>query len=160
MKNKKIMWFVLMISTMAVIFYFSAQTGETSKAVGNVVAQTMNIKPDVRWRTPANTPLLFGLGLRKWAHVFLYTCLGITALGYFRRIVPAGTLCYIYAVLDEIHQLFLEGRTATFKDTLLDECGFFLALVIWGVLIFAFKRVKKLSLSNKYKKSKSGRMGC
>lgn len=124
---------------MAIIFYFSGQTGETSKAVGNAVAQTMNIKPDVYWRIPANTPLLFGLGLRKWAHVFLYMCLGITTLGYFRRIVPAGIICYIYAVFDEMHQLFVEGRTATFKDTLLDECGFFSCIGVMGSIHTCFQ---------------------
>ncbi len=74
--------------------------------------------------------------------------------------MSAGILCYIYAVFDEIHQLFIEGRTATFKDTLLDESGFFLALVLWGIFIFAIERVEELRLGKKQNSVRADEWGC
>ena len=37
--------------------------------------------------------------------------------------------CFIYACSDEIHQLFLDGRTAKVLDVCIDTCGSSLAII-------------------------------
>lgn len=128
--KKRIVRFVLMIFTMAVIFYFSNQPGERSIAVGNTVAQTMNITPANEWVDESHTKLLLGLNLRKWAHIGLYSLLGLCAAEWALSIPKAVLICLGYAVLDEVHQYFVPGREAKLSDVLIDFIGFIIAILI------------------------------
>lgn len=42
----------------------------------------------------------------------------------------AGTLAFLYAICDEIHQAFVPGRNASFFDLGIDLLGIFLALSV------------------------------
>lgn len=140
--KKRIVWFVLMIITMAVIFYFSGQTGEKSTAVGNTVAQTMNIPKTNSWIDESHTKLLFGLNLRKWAHVGLFGLLGLTASSWILSFPKAFLICLIYSVLDEVHQYFVPGREAKGMDVVIDVIGF---TIVIGVLVAARTLQKKVA---------------
>lgn len=131
--KKRIVWFVLMIITMAVIFYFSGQTGDKSNDVGNTVAQTMNITPPNKWVDASHTELLFGLNLRKWAHVALFGVLGVCAYGWIMSAPKAVLICSAYSMLDELHQLFVPGRNAKGMDIAIDAIGFIGTVVVIGV---------------------------
>lgn len=75
MSKKKIIWFVLMIIVMVEIFIFSNQSGETSRAISNAVAERVNIE-GAQWQEASDVPLAFGFNIRKWAHIGLYVALG------------------------------------------------------------------------------------
>lgn len=139
--KKRIVWFVLMIATMDVIFYFSGQNGEKSNEVGNAVAQTMNITPSVAWIDESHTKLLFGLTLRKWAHVGLFGLLGLTASGWILSLPKAMLICLAYSILDEIHQYFVPGREAKAMDIVIDAIGFVAVIVLIGVVRTVRKKV-------------------
>ena len=119
--------FYLMLLTMVAIFIFSHQTGGASSQTSGFFARLLGIEnPDV--------PIIFGLTIRKIAHITIYFVLGVfTYLALdklkFRPLVAIG-ICYTYAVSDEIHQLFIEGRVGCFTDTLIDGIGFTLAILI------------------------------
>ena len=49
----------------------------------------------------------------------------------FRYLVAALILSFIYAVLDEIHQLFVPFRYADFGDIMIDNIGIFLSTLIY-----------------------------
>ncbi|MDP3992045.1 MAG: VanZ family protein [Candidatus Pacearchaeota archaeon] len=49
----------------------------------------------------------------------------------FRYLVAALILSVIYAVLDEIHQLFVPFRYAAFGDIMIDNIGIFLSTLIY-----------------------------
>ena len=51
--------------------------------------------------------------------------------------------CFLYACSDEIHQMFLDGRTAKIMDVCIDTCG----SMIGNMICFVIDRIK-----NKYKK--------
>ena len=36
--------------------------------------------------------------------------------------------CVFYAAIDEIHQLFVPGRSGEIKDVLIDSCGSFIGI--------------------------------
>ena len=38
--------------------------------------------------------------------------------------------CYLYACTDEIHQLFIQGRSGSFTDTIIDFIGCLFGLII------------------------------
>ncbi len=85
--------------------------------------------------------------VRKSAHFCLYFALGVLSflslVTYNKtarfKITVSIVFSYMYAVSDEIHQLFVPGRSGELRDTLIDLCG-----AVLGVLItfFIVKRTK------------------
>lgn len=83
--------------------------------------------------------------IRKVAHITEYAILGIFSYVAFllhkkKKIVLSVTsLCAIYAVTDEIHQLFVKGRACRWYDVLIDTCGALLGIMI---IIYIIKKMK------------------
>ena len=69
--------------------------------------------------------------LRKGAHVTEYAILGGLLLRAFGREAPAFLLGVLYAITDEIHQHFVQGRHASPVDVAIDSTG-----VLLGILVF------------------------
>lgn len=69
-----------MIIVMIVIVVFSNQSGETLHTISDVVAEKVNIETGFSWQLASEMPLMFGLSLRKWAHIGLYGVLGLTTV--------------------------------------------------------------------------------
>ena len=61
--------------------------------------------------------------LRKAAHMTEYAILGALLLRALGRELPAFLVGVAYAVTDEIHQHFVEGRHASAIDVALDSVG-------------------------------------
>ena len=72
------------------------------------------------------------LVLRKLAHLTEYAILGALLYRAVGRAWPAVALGSLYAVTDELHQAFVEGRVASPLDWGLDTVG-----VAAGVLLLA-----------------------
>jgi VanZ family protein len=56
--------------------------------------------------------------------------------------------CLIYAILDEIHQIFVPGRSCEIMDIIIDSSGSFIFIAISVFVIFVIEN-KKSSLSEK-----------
>ncbi len=70
---------------------------------------------------------------RKLIHLFAYAILSM--LIYFayqgrRKILFTLTICLLFAISDEIHQLFIPGRSGEVRDVLIDFSGAAFGLVI------------------------------
>lgn len=61
-----------------------------------------------------------------------------TRIGGRRAIVPALAIAIGYAVTDEVHQSFVDGRVGTWRDVLLDSAG---ALTAAALIARARRRV-------------------
>lgn len=136
-----------MLAMMIVIFIFSGSMGgessEQSNAVGEWVLGILGIEIPPG-QTASDVPILWGLTIRKFAHIFLYFCLGASAflfmamlqMGNHRLQRPAwcggGALLisFAYACLDEWHQSFVAGRSGKMADVGIDAIGFITAAVI------------------------------
>lgn len=135
----------LAIVWMCIIFAFSAQTKEESGAVSesftyHMVSSTRTFfhwdLSDARVKEIADT--IEGL-VRKVAHmvefgilsVLLYTWIGQWEMGFLRRGGTAVGATAVYAATDEIHQLFVTGRSGRFSDVCIDSAG-----ALFGVLVF------------------------
>lgn len=88
----------------------------------------------------ATPDLSSGLGdwdllLRKLAHVTIFGVLWLTLAraARWRRPVAATLVALLYAVSDEVHQSFVEGRHGSPVDVAIDSAGIGLALLGWIV---------------------------
>jgi VanZ family protein len=71
--------------------------------------------------------------LRKLAHLAEYAVLGVLLDRALRRpqLVVAVALAGFYAVTDEVHQLFVEGRHGSPVDVGIDTFGALLGVFLW-----------------------------
>lgn len=160
--NIRLLYFVFMLSVMGVIFYFSHQDGEVSKEVSKQVvsnvedakheikkeekAEAVEVKPefhltDIVYLVLGGLLAVTKVGIRNFAHVFLYWLLGIAVflvLKDVRRISHklcwALGICFLYSISDEFHQMFIPGRDGQIEDLLMDAAGYVVALVVCHVI--------------------------
>ena len=132
MRKNRFIWLIAIVIVMAAIFWFSNQTKSASLGVSDTIAATIHMS--------STKSLIFGLSVRKLAHVGLFGLLGFVSMGYFRSWWKAGILCYVYAITDEIHQYFVPGRTPSIYDTFVDAIGFGVVIVLY-CLISSLRKV-------------------
>lgn len=134
--TKRIILTILLVVWMIVIFMFSNETGEVSKSRSDGVVKTTidvvtkvtnkNISKKEKEKMIDNTKVL----VRKTAHFTLYFILGIlvyftlNSYGIDKRIILYSIgFCFIYAITDEIHQIFTTDRSFKVLDILIDTSG-------------------------------------
>ena len=71
------------------------------------------------------------LVLRKLAHVSEYAILGFLLARALRRPGVAVALAAGYAVTDEVHQTFVEGRHGAPRDVAIDASGALVGVLVW-----------------------------
>ena len=139
MRRNRIVLFrrIMMIAVMIVIFFFSRQSGSASRAISRMVAGLLGIKPSAGMTDIDTVPLMMGLNIRKYGHIFIFLLMGFFTFfsvdrkrGLPLQLIFGIGFSYIYACLDEIHQMFVDGRAGMFSDTLIDLGG-----IIAGVLL-------------------------
>jgi len=117
------------IAWYAVIFYFSSQTGAESTELSDAFIETA-----FHWDIENSLMVLSGLLstlVRKGAHAFVYFVqTGLLLLPLWSiiqspkvRNAVALSGCALLAALDEIHQLFVPGRSGKISDVLIDTMG-------------------------------------
>ncbi len=81
--------------------------------------------------------------LRKVAHLAEYAVLGVLLDRALRRpqLVAAVALAGLYAVTDEVHQLFVKGRHGSPLDVGIDTLGALLGVLLW-------RRVRRRTLGS------------
>ena len=51
-------------------------------------------------------------------------------------------IVFLYACTDEIHQLFISGRSGEFRDIMVDTCGGIIGLILMGINHKAMGKLK------------------
>jgi VanZ family protein len=139
MKNKnKIMHYInilLVILCMLTIFLFSCENAEKSTERSDAIINSIiNVSSSENNFTVDNTEtgdITIVTIVRKCAHFFEFFLLGFLVVNLFKdykklnfkRILLCILFCCIYAVSDEIHQLFVDGRSCELIDVLVDTSG-------------------------------------
>lgn len=129
---------VLVIIWMIVIFMFSNQTSTNSSKLSNtLIIRTVRIIEKINHKTYSNEEIEnFIKPVRKLAHFTIYFVLGILIFLYIKeydlnnKILISILLCLIYALTDEIHQLFIIGRSGQILDVIIDTLGSSLGIFI------------------------------
>lgn len=128
----------LWVAMLLMIFYFSSQAGSPENSAGWVRNFLIWVAPSLAQRITEEQLILLNYLLRKTGHgtgYFLLTLLGYwafrTSFGMGRASALRWTIgtSLIRAVLDEIHQAFVPGRTGTPVDVMIDAVG--IALAAW-----------------------------
>lgn len=131
---------------MFIIFYLSHQPAQTSSELSSsltifIINTLQNIVPNF----PTDLSL-FHLFIRKVAHFIAYLILGFLttyALTYYvnkllKKVGLSFLICTLYAILDEVHQLFIPGRSGEIKDVLIDCIGAIVGISLYLFLLRQF----------------------
>lgn len=144
MKNKRLVisW-CLLIGWMALIFFMSNQPAEISNKQSDLV-----IKLFLALGIDLNSSLgsFASFIVRKAAHFteyFILYCLAISVCKYYVDIKKARVYCLLivlaYAISDEVHQYFVQGREMAIRDVAIDFSGGILGFIVnWGICKIKF----------------------
>ncbi len=128
---KKLFSWLLVIMWMAMIFNLSGKPAAVSNEMSTGVT-AMVIKVIERLAPGVDIDVAgFNQVVRKGAHLFVYLILGILVLNGFRSsgvhkikgVYWALLICVLYAISDEIHQVFVPGRGGQLRDVIIDSVG-------------------------------------
>lgn len=128
-KIGKIVTILMVLIWMGVVFLFSAEVSEKSQTTSDVFTQKI-FGSKVTKEQVKN----WSFTIRKSAHFILYTVGGI--------LISLCAICYltkkcylisffigtVYAMTDELHQLFVKGRSGQITDVLIDSVGILLGI--------------------------------
>lgn len=148
---KRIVKLLLIVCWMIFIFSFSNDTGvvSTKKSDGLIIRlvevisnKELSDSEKEKWIKYLVVPV------RKSAHLIVYLILGLLIYSFVREFLPGNLKAFllssissfIYAGSDEVHQMFVSGRSGQVSDVFLDMIG-----VLFGIMIFKliFERGKK-----------------
>ena len=135
-KSKTIISWMLVILCMAVIFALSAQKGDDSRNLSDslIIIFGLEFSSDFV-RTVAH--FLEYAGLSVLVYNALYQSFGCA------KPVLSVAISAIYAVTDEIHQLFVEGRACQISDIIIDSFGAITGIAVLSALVFIYKKIKR-----------------
>ena len=141
-KLVRVILLILLIGTMFTIFKFSSQNGTQSKGVSTKVSefvlQFSNKYQQAESKEKTKILLRTNAVMRKVAHFLIYTLLGLLLMGIMSktrlkdkwRILITIFLGLLYAISDEIHQIYSPGRTPKIADVYIDLLGIFLGILL------------------------------
>ena len=145
---KKKVFAILLVLWMGFIFSMSSQNSiESSNTSGGTIRMIMSMVPKFDEQSEEiQDEIVESLQYitRKSAHFIGYMILGILAILLFlqyeninKKYPLAFLICVIYAISDEIHQLFVPGRAGQIRDVLIDSAGSLLGII----LVMAFVKI-------------------
>ncbi len=167
--KKSILCFAAMLAVMVLIFNFSSEEGIVSTGTSTGVTKVASrvLFSDFEKMQPEQQSFIVeGLQhfVRKLAHFSVYMLLGLFSYAAVLlsteklrcKWLLAIVICVSYAAVDEIHQLFVPGRTAKVTDVLIDAAGSIVGMLFLRIAILCWTYFKNL-ISNHHKKSTEGR---
>ena len=149
---------VASILTAALIFWFSAQHGEDSQVMSDGITMQVArmLKPDLQQMPEAARVSyleLLSLIIRKNAHFCEFMLLGFNLMGYMRFRDAGMTerrcrqwawgIATLYAATDELHQLFINERSAQVLDVLIDSAGSLAGTLVMTLALALLARVMR-----------------
>ena len=129
---------LLVITWMILIFIMSSfnsvESSNQSGLIVNIIANMFNI----------NNINLLSLIIRKLAHFTEYFILGLLTYNmihsYNKKAYLSVIICVLYAISDEIHQLFVVGRSCKILDMVIDSMGSISGIYSFRLLINKYNK--------------------
>ena len=132
---KRIINLLLVIIWMALIFMMSSFNSNESSNQSNFIVDILSNIFNI------NNIGLLSFIVRKLAHFTEYLILGIFVYNavnsYNKKVYIAIIICIIYAISDEVHQLFVPGRSCQILDITIDSIG----SIIGIFMLFYIKKI-------------------
>ncbi len=163
--NKKLtiryIFWALTLGIMAFIFIMSGQTSQESDDTStSFINSFLTLFMDnFKFLSESEKDVIIeGLQLlvRKLAHFSVYAALGVcsySAINTYNLIsktkfwLSAG-LCLAYAMTDEFHQIFVDGRAGRIYDIAIDFVGSVTGILLVSLIIFIFRKFKSRRMLN------------
>lgn len=153
---KKIIKLILVIIWMGVIFSFSAENADKSTSKSDeVILKIYKAFNNNKLTKNEQKKIIdkFVFPVRKIAHFSEYLILGILVISFIsefklleiKYLIIAVLISMLYAISDEIHQLFSDGRTARILDVIIDTLG-----SVTGIFVYSYIR-KQIKSNNSSK---------
>ena len=153
----RVVFAVLTIACMVTIFLFSGDNADASSHKSSKItkAAVENLVKDYDEMSPEKQQSVLDKAehiVRKLAHFSIYTLLGFLAsftVGrrrlFSRKSLGVIVFCFLYACSDEIHQLFVPGRSGMFTDVLIDTGGAVTGMLVSMLLMFIIGKIARPS---------------
>lgn len=154
-RKQRIVAAIPMLIVMILIFLFSAKTAVESDGSSLPVAETIlklyqSIFGNLGEEAYNAALRVSNVLVRKAAHITEFGVLAVCTSYYFhvcrlrrrRGIGYAVALSVVYAITDEIHQLFVPGRSGRVTDVLIDSIGCLLGVLFFSFLQYVIKNRK------------------
>ena len=149
---KKIIKILFVVVCMITIFYFSSDSADLStKKSDSIIIKTTELFLGHKLSNNEKDKYIskYVKLVRKSAHFTIYLILGISFISLLKeyKIVSNKSIIYtiifvfIYACSDEVHQLFVSGRSCEILDIIIDTCGGLVGSIIYR-FIYKFRRRK------------------
>lgn len=139
MNKKTIIFILLTILCMVVIFSFSSKNSNKSNHTSKgLITSIVTVYEDITNKRLDKEKIVEKLNypIRKMAHYTLYFLLGLSLYLLFLhtnikyKALISIIICLSYAMLDEFHQLFVNGRTGQIRDVIIDTLGSISSIII------------------------------
>lgn len=150
----RILLVILLLGTCYIIFGFSSQDGEESGGISQEVTSFIleksntykNLDESKQEEVFTRTEKI----IRKIAHFSIYALVGFLLMALAstfklkekNRFLISLFLGIIYAISDEIHQLFSPGRSAQITDVYIDTLGVLLGILMIILIIKVYQKYK------------------
>ena len=134
MKKIKVISCIATVAMMAMIFFFSSQTAsvssQTSSGITRMIAEFIT-----KLMNFGDAEIVFHLlhtFVRKMAHFTLFFLLALSVantifqlygIEKLKLLAYSLSFCLLYAITDEVHQIFVPGRAAMIRDIFIDLFG-------------------------------------
>lgn len=152
----RLLTLMLTVMICMVIFKFSSEdSGESTSTSDLVINYIININPftkhlDIVQKEEIKEQMK--LPIRKLAHFSIYTLLGISVMCHistykinkYKKITISLLIGMMYAISDEIHQLFIPGRSGQVTDVLIDSIGFLFGISVILLMQKILMKCKKM----------------
>ena len=148
-KRQLIRFFKLLfiVLWMILIFLFSSDNSNKSSSKSDQLIINFNkvvLRNDLSKKEEKKLVDKYSFLVRKTAHFTLYFILGFLVILYILEYIPISfkslliviIIVFLYAVSDEVHQLFVSGRSCEIRDIFIDTLGG----MLYPILYFRFKR--------------------
>ncbi len=149
-----VLWTVVIL-WMVMIFMFSAENAEestkTSDGIVDIVVDHVlaDKKESMSISDFQRVKYEISLLVRKSAHFFMYTVLGMLVMcavsrhttHCILRPVISLSVCVLYAISDEIHQLFVPGRAGRVLDVFIDSSGTLTGIAIVFLIMTLINKI-------------------
>ena len=157
---KRILLLLLIIADMVFIFHNSAQVADVSSSASQSVTQMVapvivpnynKLNETEKLQTVASLEAI----LREAAHLLQFVPMGFALYlllrsaelpDKLRKLRIPVTLCFgfLYALSDEVHQLFVPGRSFQFFDIFMDTCGVLVGIIGGIILLLIIGKINKI----------------
>lgn len=164
---------LIIINCITIFYFSNQEADTSSSSSGRVVNFVMKVLPQFKnmeehQKEHIANEILQPI-VRKMAHFSIYTLLGFLTINFAlackektwiynadekclplqlkesrnKRILYSWLFGTLYAISDEIHQLFISGRSCEFRDICIDSLGVLTGITIMIIIIKIFRKIKK-----------------